>query len=57
MFNYNGEAHGLRKRVNQKHWTRCMAEFFDHHLKGAPAPKWMTNGIMAWEKKEEEKKN
>ena len=57
MFNYNGEAHGLRKRVNQKHWTRCMAEFFDHHLKGAQAPKWMTDGIMAWEKKEEEKKN
>jgi dipeptidyl aminopeptidase/acylaminoacyl peptidase len=57
MFNYNGEAHGLRKRVNQKHWTVCMAEFFDHHLKGAPAPKWMTDGIMAWEKKEEEKKN
>jgi dipeptidyl aminopeptidase/acylaminoacyl peptidase len=57
MFNYNGEAHGLRKRVNQKHFTRCMAEFFDHHLKGAPAPKWMTDGIMAWEKKEEEKKN
>jgi len=55
MFNYNGEAHGLRKRVNQKHWTRCMAEFFDHHLKGTPAPKWMTDGIKAWEKKEEKK--
>lgn len=57
MFNYNGEAHGLRKRVNQKHWTRCMAEFFDHHLKGAPAPKWMTDGIKAWEKEEEKKQN
>jgi dipeptidyl aminopeptidase/acylaminoacyl peptidase len=52
MFNYNGEAHGLRKRVNQKHWTECMMEFFDHHLKGAPAPKWMTDGIKAWEKEE-----
>jgi dipeptidyl aminopeptidase/acylaminoacyl peptidase len=52
MFNYNGEAHGLRKRVNQKHWTVCMMEFFDHHLKGAPAPKWMTDGIKAWEKEE-----
>ncbi len=56
MFNYNGEAHGLRKRVNQKHWTRCMQEFFDHHLKGTPAPDWMINGVKAWEK-EEEKKN
>jgi dipeptidyl aminopeptidase/acylaminoacyl peptidase len=57
MFNYNGEEHGLRKRVNQKHWTQCMAEFFDHHLKGTPAPKWMTDGIKAWEKKEEKKEN
>jgi len=56
MFNYNGEAHGLRKRVNQKHWTRCMDEFFDHHLKGAPAPKWMTDGIKAWEKEEKKEK-
>jgi dipeptidyl aminopeptidase/acylaminoacyl peptidase len=52
MFNYLGEAHGLRKRVNQKDWTRRMAEFFDHHLKGKPAPKWMTDGIKAWEKEE-----
>jgi dipeptidyl aminopeptidase/acylaminoacyl peptidase len=52
MFNYNGEAHGLRKRVNQKDWTQRMAEFFDHHLKGKPAPKWMTDGIKAWEKEE-----
>jgi dipeptidyl aminopeptidase/acylaminoacyl peptidase len=50
MFNYNGEAHGLRKRVNQKDWTIRMAEFFDCHLKGAEAPDWMKNGIKAWEK-------
>jgi len=56
MFNYNGEAHGLRKRVNQKDWTRRMAEFFDHHLKGTPAPDWMKKGIMAWEKEEKEEK-
>jgi dipeptidyl aminopeptidase/acylaminoacyl peptidase len=56
MFNYNGEDHGLRKRVNQIDWTHRMQEFFDHHLKGAPAPDWMTKGIMAWEK-EEEKNN
>ena len=55
MFNYNGEEHGLRKRVNQEHWTQCMQEFFDHHLKGAPAPKWMTDGIKAWEKEEKDK--
>ena len=52
MFNYNGEAHGLRKRVNQKDWTKRMAEFFDHYLKGKPAPRWMTEGIKAWEKED-----
>jgi len=53
MFNYNGEAHGLRKRVNQRDWTVRMQEFFDHFLKGAPAPDWMKNGIKAWEKEPE----
>ncbi len=52
MFNYNGEAHGLRKRVNQEDWTIRMAEFFDHFLKGAPLPDWMKNGIQAWDKEE-----
>jgi dipeptidyl aminopeptidase/acylaminoacyl peptidase len=50
LFNYNGEDHGLRKRVNMEHFTRMMQEFFDFHLKGAPAPKWMKEGILAWEK-------
>jgi len=52
MFNYIGEGHGIskRKRVNQKDWTQRMAEFFDYHLKGKPAPNWMKEGILAWEK-------
>jgi SAM-dependent methyltransferase len=37
LFNYNGEFHGLRRRHNQKDWTIRMQQFFDHHLKGAPA--------------------
>lgn len=52
MFNYNGEAHGLRQRINQEDWTVRMQEFFDHHLRGAPAPDWMTEGIRGWEKGE-----
>jgi len=52
MFNYNGEPHGLRKRVNQKDWTVRMQQFFDHFLKGAPVPDWMKHGIKAWEKEE-----
>ncbi len=57
MFNYNGEEHGLRKRVNQEDWTVRMQEFFDHHLKDTPAPDWMKQGIKAWEKAEEKKEN
>ncbi|MCR9244648.1 MAG: prolyl oligopeptidase family serine peptidase [bacterium] len=45
LFNYNTEDHGLRKRQNQRDWTRRMQEFFDHHLKGAPAPEWMKRGV------------
>ena len=50
MFNYNGEAQGLRRRPNTKDYTIRMQEFFDHYLKGKPAPDWMINGIQAWEK-------
>lgn len=53
LFNYNGEAHGLRKRANQMDWTRRMAEFFDHHLRGAPAPKWMREGVPYAERERE----
>jgi dipeptidyl aminopeptidase/acylaminoacyl peptidase len=45
LFNYNGEPHGLRKRPNQKDYTVRMQQFFDHFLKGAPAPEWMEKGI------------
>jgi dienelactone hydrolase len=53
LFNYNGEDHGLRKRANMKDWTMRMAQFFDHHLKGAPAPKWMTEGVAYVEREKE----
>lgn len=45
LFNYNGEPHGLRKRVNQKDYTRRLQEFFDHFLKGAAKPDWMEKGV------------
>ncbi|HJO29010.1 MAG TPA: prolyl oligopeptidase family serine peptidase, partial [Acidobacteriota bacterium] len=41
MFNYNGEAHGLRQRVNQKDFTVRMQEFFDYYLKDQTPPLWM----------------
>jgi dipeptidyl aminopeptidase/acylaminoacyl peptidase len=30
-----------------KDWTIRYTQFFDHYLKGAPAPRWMTRGIQA----------
>jgi len=45
LLEYTGENHGLRKPANQRDYTVRMKEFFDHHLKGAPAPDWMVNGV------------
>ena len=45
MLEYTGENHGLARRPNQRDYTVRMMEFFDHHLKGAPAPEWMTKGV------------
>ncbi len=53
LFNYNGELHGLRRRPNQKDWAKRMHQFFDHHLKGTPAPKWLEEGIPFLEREEE----
>jgi len=47
LCNYNGELHGLRRRVNQKDWSQKMMQFFDHHLRGAPAAEWMEKGSAA----------
>jgi dienelactone hydrolase len=44
FFNYNGEGHGLRNRVNQLDYTVRLQEFFDHYLKDAPMPAWMREG-------------
>jgi dipeptidyl aminopeptidase/acylaminoacyl peptidase len=56
MFSYNGEPHGIRRRANQKDFTRRMQEFFDHYLKGAPAPEWMERGIPYLERDKEKEK-
>ncbi len=45
MLQYVGENHGLRLPKNQKDYTMRMQEYFDHYLKGAPAPDWLQNGV------------
>ena len=50
LLNYNGEAHGLRRRPNQEDWAVRMQQFFDHHLLDAPVPIWMAEGVPAVDK-------
>ena len=50
MVTYNGEDHNLVERKNRKDWSVRMQQFFDHYLKGAPEPVWMSKGIPATEK-------
>jgi dipeptidyl aminopeptidase/acylaminoacyl peptidase len=42
---YVNEGHGLRGLANRKDLTVRYFQFFDHYLKGAPAPKWLTDGV------------
>jgi acetyl esterase/lipase len=45
LLSYPDEAHHLGRRENQKDFQIRMKQFFDHYLKGAPAPLWMTEGV------------
>ena len=56
LMNYNGELHGLRRRPNQMDYSIRMKQFFDHFLKDAPAPEWMTQGVPFIEREEEKER-
>jgi len=45
MLQYRGEPHHLKKTANKLDYSIKMKQFFDHHLKGEPAPVWMTEGV------------
>jgi dienelactone hydrolase len=45
LLEYVGENHGLARPINQKDYAMRQKDWFDHYLKGAPAPDWMTKGI------------
>lgn len=50
MLQYNNEAHNLVHRRNSKDLSIRLQQFFDHYLKGAPMPAWMSKGVPAIEK-------
>jgi acetyl esterase/lipase len=45
FLSYPNEPHHLAIKENQKDFQIRMKQFFDHYLMGAPAPKWMTDGV------------
>ena len=45
MLAYPGEGHGLRGLANRKDLTVRFFQFFNHYLKGEPAPKWLSEGV------------
>jgi dipeptidyl aminopeptidase/acylaminoacyl peptidase len=48
LLQYDGEVHSvIHKKNNFQDLTVRVTQFFDHYLKGAPAPIWMTRGIDA----------
>jgi dipeptidyl aminopeptidase/acylaminoacyl peptidase len=47
MLVYNNEDHGLRTKKNQVDYHRRIRAWFDHYLKGEPAPAWITEGVSA----------
>jgi dipeptidyl aminopeptidase/acylaminoacyl peptidase len=42
---YRNEPHHPRKYANKLDYSIRMMEFFDHYLKGEPAPAWITEGV------------
>ncbi len=46
MLQYDDSDHGLAEN-DGKDYTIRLTQFFDHYLKDAPPPKWMTKGIGA----------
>ncbi|MDD4159120.1 MAG: prolyl oligopeptidase family serine peptidase [Proteiniphilum sp.] len=50
LLQYNGEEHNLVQRRNSKDLSIRLQQFFDHYLKGDPAPVWMTRGVPATKK-------
>ena len=47
MLNYPGEPHWPTKMPNKVDFQKRMFQFFNHYLKNAPMPKWMSEGVKA----------
>ena len=52
MLQYKVENHHLAKPQNSKDFLVRMKEYYDYYLKGAPAPKWLEEGVPLLKLKE-----
>ncbi|MBM3285648.1 MAG: S9 family peptidase, partial [Candidatus Aminicenantes bacterium] len=52
MLQYKGEGHSLQKFPNRLDYCVRAKEFFDHHLLGKPAPRWLEKGVSLLEMKD-----
>jgi dipeptidyl aminopeptidase/acylaminoacyl peptidase len=50
LVNYVDELHWPQDYHERRDWNIRMQQFFDHYLRGAPAPVWLAEGIPAAEK-------
>ena len=50
LLSYPGEGHHLSREANQKDFQVRMMQWFDHYVKGEPAPEWIKEGIPYLEK-------
>ncbi|GHT29008.1 peptidase S9 [Bacteroidia bacterium] len=50
LLNYMGEPHWPLRMANKIDFQTRMFQFFEHYLKGAPMPKWMSEGVPATER-------
>ncbi|MCE9678091.1 prolyl oligopeptidase family serine peptidase [Shewanella sp. AS1] len=51
---YEDEPHHLKKYPNKVDYSLRMMQYFDHYLKGKPAPEWLTQGEAYTEYKKAE---
>ena len=52
MIVYNEQPHWPITWPNKKDWAIRLQQYFDHFLVGAPAPRWISEGVPAIEKGE-----
>lgn len=53
LLNYNGQPHNLTNKNAARDFSVRMFQFFEHHLKGQPAPRWMEKGVPYTERDHE----